>query len=164
MYPNIPWETRAKTANESWGKLENETFPDHFITPEIVLAIIMFTFSHAFFTFGDKTFRQFEGTAMGSRLGVGVANSFMSLFLATFFASHLHYKPFFPYLTRFLDDIFGFCLGTESDFHQFVPVLNTWSTSEGWNIQLSVTKFGTPTPSLDLEVYWGNQWHTTLFY
>ena len=109
------------------------------------------------------------GTAMGQRHSVVLANVFMSHFFRKFFAANQEWKRRLPFFKRFLDDIFGFWNGPLSCLYCFVADLNSWSATNGWQIQFKLDTVGDTgnkmASFLDVNVYLNNlrQWHTTLF-
>ena len=70
----------------------------------------------------------------------------MSELIEAFFRAHPKWAPI-QYLTRFLDDVFGFWEGDIHQFEAFISSLNYWSTTEGWNIQFTISSFGSPQSS-----------------
>ena len=164
MYPNIPWARGAACTADLWDRLRSARFPTHPVSRTVLGNIVLFVLSHSVFLFGDSVFRQLQGTAMGSNLAVVFANAFMSALCTAFFTAHPEWLPCLPHFKRYLDDCFGFWNGTEASFDAFLTCLNTWSADNGWQVQFEVTKFGSPVPFLDVEVYQNVAWHTRLYF
>ena len=103
---------------------------------------------------------------MGNRHSVVLANIFMSAFFTCFFGAHPEWLAHLPFFGRFLDDILGFWKGSWVEFQEFVRVLNSWSESNGWQVQFNIEQFGGCVSFLDLEIYKNrsNEFHSRLFF
>ena len=125
----------------------------------------LFISSHASFTFGEHTFRQIDGTAMGAHHAPVFATGFMGKFVSEFFGDLPQWLELIPFWRRLLDDIVGWWHGTKQQFEEFVNVLNGWSSANGWAIQFEISGFGKNVAFLDTEVYYeAGNWETKLFY
>ena len=77
-----------------------------------------------------------------------------------FFVCRPDWLVFLPMLKRYIDDVFGFWNGSRGFFELFVADLNLWSLENGWGVEFVVSAFGSPTPFLDVEVFWSKGWQT----
>jgi hypothetical protein len=105
MYTNIPTNTAMIVIKNLLMKYRNTLDPNYPVSAVMKgLSLIM---RNNVFTFGDVTFRQLNGTAMGTP----PAPPYATLYYATHEASLLqNHKGYLLYYKRFIDDVFGIYL------------------------------------------------------
>ena len=64
-----------------------------------------------------------------------------------------------------MDDYFGFWTGPVASFYGFIDTFNEYSIEHGFNVQIKISKFGTPCPFLDALIYQkaNGEFHTRVF-
>ena len=104
MYTNIP-TNRAISIIRTHLIHNSNRYPDVEIAPLIeALRLVM---TNNVFTFGDLTFKQKNGTAMGTPPAPPFANTYYGIHEDSFFDD---FRPFLLFYKRFIDDIFGIWL------------------------------------------------------
>ena len=131
LYPNIPIDTGLLFMRERLIFLHNDSLKLN-ITPIITLSDISFiceltefVLNNNYITFGDRTFKQICGTAMGTPLAVVFANLFLQQLEHLVKIKLNDLKHDFPLLyKRYIDDIFALfkCM---YDAKQYIETFNS---------------------------------------
>ena len=93
-------------------------------------------------TFNGGVYKIIDGTPMGHRHSVTLANCFMSKLLREFLAEHQDIDDQMEFLGRFLDDLFGFWNGTEEQLLKVLDTLNEWCVEKGYKVQFELAGKG----------------------
>ena len=120
LYTNIPQEEGIQICEKTWNTRSDKTVPTSFLTSLLRLCL-----QRNLFTYGETTYQQMIGTAMGIHPAPPYANLFMAdldekilnLGESKFPGSVLAWK-------RFLDDCFGLWKGNLEDLYKFLEEIN----------------------------------------
>ncbi len=149
LYTNIPIEAGIEAVKNIFQKYPDPTRPD-----EELLQLLHINLTKNDFEFNGKYFLQIKGTAMGKRFAPAYANIFMaeweSKVLACCPKKPIHYL-------RYLDDIFGIWENSESEFKEFLQILDSFDPS----IRIKHTQSYDSVDFLDTTVYKGPQFLNT---
>ena len=104
MYTNIPTNTAIMLIARHLRKKIPEERPKQNEAMIVALKLVML---NNIFSFGDMTFKQLNGTAMGTPPAPPYATIYYGLHESTFLPSHRQHVIFYK---RFIDDVFGIWL------------------------------------------------------
>lgn len=149
LYTNIPIEAGIQAVKNIFQKYPDPTRPD-----EELLQLLRINLTKNDFEFDEKYFLQIKGTAMGKRFAPAYANIFMAEWETKVLA--LCPKKPIHYL-RYLDDIFGIWVDSESDFKLFLNILDNFDPS----IRIKHTQSYDSVDFLDTTVYKGPKFAQT---
>ena len=116
LYPNVPRAEARQACRESLDQRMNPTIPT-----EKILEMIDVVLENNNFQFGDQNYTQKEGTAIGSRLGMHYASTYMGKWESELL-ERAQEKPTQYY--RFVDDIFGIWQHGEKSLKEFYETAN----------------------------------------
>ena len=106
------------------------------------------------FTFGNKTYKQIQGTAMGTKMAPSYANTFMNKIEQDF----LEKQPIQPLVwKRYIDDIFAIWTDTRQTLDTFIQELNQHHPTLNYTHEISSTSID----FLDVTIHKGNQFTRT---
>lgn len=149
LYTNIPIHAGIKAVENVFQQYPDPSRPD-----QELLQLLYINLTKNDFIFDGKFYLQTKGTAMGKRFAPAYANIFMADWetkaLAKSIKKPLHYL-------RYLDDIFGIWVDSESEFNDFIILLNTFDPS----IKLKHTQSYQSVDFLDTTVFKGPEFHIT---
>jgi hypothetical protein len=117
LYPSIPNKEGMEACEEALRSRKEPLIPT-----EDVVNMIQTTLSNNNFQFNQKQYKQIEGTAIGSKLGMAYSSTYMGKW-----EDHLLQRsPEKPLAyNRFVDDIWGLWTHGEEKLHQFQSVANS---------------------------------------
>lgn len=121
LYTNIPIQAGIACVKKVFEKFPDSKRPD-----EELLKLLDINLTRNDFMFDGKFYLQIKGTAMGKKFAPAYANIFMANWEEGAFAKCK--KTPEQYL-RYLDDIWGIWTGSDSEFQEFVDVLNSHDPS-----------------------------------
>ncbi|CAB9513287.1 Reverse transcriptase (RNA-dependent DNA polymerase) (Partial), partial [Seminavis robusta] len=104
MYTNIPTRT-AITKISKWLKDNQEQFPD--LPTKAVLKALILIMEWSFFHFGDTTWRQLKGTAMGAPPAPPYATIYFAILESILLRSFMDSLAVLQLYRRYIDDVFG---------------------------------------------------------
>lgn len=141
LYTNIDTTLGLRAVREIFQRYPDPTRPD-----EVLLNLLELGLTRNDFEFNSKHYLQIHGTAMGKKFAPAYANIYMADWERTVFPKCQKLPTLY---VRYLDDIFGVWNYSESDFKDFVAILNTHheTISIKYNLQTEKIEF------LDTEVY-----------
>ena len=116
LYPSVP---RKETLEACQKALDNRL--DKSIPTAEVLNMINIVLENSYFTFVDKNYKQNDGTAIGSKLGMHFASTYMGKWEEQLLRKSER-EPL-EYI-RFVDDIFGVWTHGEESLFQFHKMVN----------------------------------------
>ena len=111
LYPSVPREEARIAVSEALDKRTDQTIP----TNE-VLKMMDMVLEHNNFSFNGKHFIQKEGTAIGSKLGMNYASTYLGHWEKQLMDKSE--KTPLAYF-RYVDDIWGLWTGNEKDLKEF---------------------------------------------
>ena len=149
LYTNIPIPAGIQCVKNIFEKFPDPERPDRQL-----LQLLDINLTRNDFEFNGQFYLQVKGTAMGKRFAPAYANIFMANWEEEVF-NKCHIKPLKYY--RYLDDIWGLWSGSESDFIEFMSILNAHDPS----IQLTHELSHSTIDFLDTTVYKGPQFCST---
>ena len=117
LYPNIPHNEGLDAMRKA---LENRG--DHSVSTDTLLELADLVLKNNFFEFDGKTYRQKQGTAMGTKFAPSYAIIFMAEF-EEFALSNLEYAPCIWW--RYIDDVFFVWEHGEEKLEEFMLYLNS---------------------------------------
>ena len=116
LYPSVPKQEGLEACREALEMRTNKHIPT-----EAVMLMIETVLSNNVFKFGNRYFKQTDGTAIGSKLGKNYACTYMGAWEQEL----LEQCPRKPTLyLQFVDDIFGVWDGTEEELLEFQSIAN----------------------------------------
>ena len=118
LYSNIPHEEGLEALNFYLEQRENKS-----VSTASILELARIVLENNFFGFGEETYHQLLGTAMGTKFAPKYANMFMGQLEHRLLES-LPHKPFTWW--RFLDDIFCVWTGTLEQLHEMYDLMNNF--------------------------------------
>ena len=149
LYTNIPIEAGIKCVKDLFDKIPNIKRPD-----KQLLELLDINLTRNDFMFDGKFYLQVKGTAMGKIF----APSYANIFMANWEERALSKCPLRPsHIFRYLDDIWGVWPGSETEFKQFVTLLNSCDPS----IQLTYELNDSSIDFLDTTIFKGPDFLTT---
>ena len=83
----------VKVAAKAWTILKTALFPTHPADAVLVEKITKFVLGNSFVTFLDLVYAIIQGTGMGLRHSIPIANAYMSFLISDFLAARPEYKP-----------------------------------------------------------------------
>ena len=144
LYPSIP---QTECLDIIYNELHSHSQLLIF-DPNLIIQLLHVNVNNNFFSFGNATFKQIKGTAMGAAFSPTVANIFMYVILQKFLLT----QPTQPYyLKRYIDDILMIWTGTPSQLGSFLQNLNHFHPSLSFSHQQSTSSID----FLDLTIYKG---------
>ena len=149
LYPSIPQE-------ECLHIIYNELHANRHLLafdPNLIIKLLHFNMNNTFFTFGDLTFQQISGTAMGAPFSPTIANIYMSVILDRFLCQHS--KPLL--IQRYIDDIFMIWTDSAANLHEFLEELNSFHPDHQFTHHSSSNSID----FLDLTIYKGHHFSLT---
>ena len=150
LYPSIPQTECLDIIYDEMHKHPNLlTF-----TPNLLIHLLHTNMNYNYFTFGDYTFQQIKGTAMGAAFSPTIANIFMSTILNRFLQTQ-HTQPLL--LTRYIDDIFMIWTDTTNNLQSFLTALNDFHP----NLHFTFHYSQQTVDFLDLTIYKGRHFTIT---
>ncbi len=94
---------------------------------EFLRQLLVYILSHNIFKFGDHSFRQRSGIAMGTRCAPNFANIYMAVLEESFFEhSERNGKPLPTFYKRYIDDVLLIWEHSLSEFEQFETDLDNY--------------------------------------
>ena len=144
LYPSIP---QTECLQIIYKELHKQR---HLLTfdPNFIIQLLDINVNHNYFTFGEFTFQQIEGTAMGAPFSPTIANIFLSKTLDNFLQTQ-HTRPLI--IKRYIDDIFMIWTDTPKKLEAFLSQLNKFHPRLHFTSQQSFTSID----FLDLTIYKG---------
>ena len=145
LYPSIPQTECLKII---YNELHTQR---HLLTfdPNFLIQLLHINVNYNYFTFGELTFQQIEGTAMGAPFSPTIANIFLSKILENF----LRTQPIKPLiLKRYIDDMFMIWTDTTEKLETFLLQLNEFHPRLKFTSQHSSTSID----FLDITIYKGS--------
>jgi len=143
LYTNIPHSDIERSLRHFLGSSHNRDTP----ALDAILEVTNHVLGNNYFNFGDKTYKQISGTAMGTPMAPTVANVFMG-----WHESNLLSKSPVPVdascWKRYIDDVFLLWTNTREELDDFVSFINSVHPS----IKFTVTVSTSQVPFLDLEI------------
>lgn len=121
LYTNIPIQAGIACVKNIFEKYPDPKRPD-----EELLKLLEINLTRNDFMFDDKFYLQIKGTAMGKKFAPAYANIFMAHWEEEALAK-CKKKP--ACYLRYLDDIWGIWTGSETEFQEFVGILNSHDPS-----------------------------------
>lgn len=121
LYTNIPIQAGIQCVKNIFGKYPDPKRPD-----AELLELLEINLTRNDFMFNGDFYLQIKGTAMGKKFAPAYAN----IFMANWEREVLHKcrkKP--AYYLRYLDDIWGIWTESETEFEEFVEILNSHDPS-----------------------------------
>ena len=118
LYSNIPHEEGLEALRVYLEQREDKS-----VSTQSLLDLARIVLENNYFGFGDETFHQILGTAMGTKFAPKYANMFMGQFEERLLES-LPHKPHTWW--RFLDDIFCIWTGTQEQLHEMYEIMNNF--------------------------------------
>ena len=166
MFTTIPIDKGMDACAAAWSVLKSTRFPSHPVEPDHIKWMTKFLLENALVSFGDMTYKSLNGTPIGHRHSVVLANAFMSACISAFWKEFPNHSFQTPIFLRMLDDCFGLWNGTKSSFDTFLIDFNQWLIEYDWGIQFELSCFGDPCQFLDVEIYRNIYGiiHTRLYY
>ena len=145
LYLNIPQD---EGTNACLDALENT---DQLPLPrEHMKAMFDFVLKENVFAFGEKTFKQVQGTAMGTKMAPSYANTFMHTLEQNF----LQQQRITPALwKRYIDDILMLWTDTQDELDTFIHKLNQHHPTIKFTYETSTSSID----FLDLTIYKGKR-------
>jgi hypothetical protein len=139
LYPSMPQQDTVKQLDDFLRELSPEVMPDQLRITLVQLTELILT--NNLLQFNNRTYKQVQGTAMGTNLAPPVANIFVFMATRTFFNQHGCIA------FRFIDDIVGL-------IPLSVEAIKTWWTSELQNVHpnLRFTVDTSPTHAVFLDL------------
>ena len=150
LYPSIP---QTECLELIYNELHEHS---HLLLfdPNLIIQLLHINVNNTFFTFGDITFKQIKGTAMGAPFSPTMANIYMSVTIKKFLLTQK--KP--PhFLKRYIDDIIMVWTGDTKELNTFLTDLNRFNANLSFSHQHSMTSID----FLDLTVYKGPSFYFT---
>ena len=144
LYPSIPQSECLNIIHTEMHKHSHLfTFDPNFIT-----RLLHININYNYFNFGNHTFQQVRGTAMGAAFSPTIAN----IFLSTIIRSFLLTQPIHPLaIARYIDDIFIIWTNTTETLTTFLNNLNSFHPNLCFTHEHSTTSVD----FLDLTIYKG---------
>lgn len=141
LYTNIDTQLGLKAVRQAFIKYPDPTRPD-----EALISLLELGLTQNDFEFDSRYYLQVHGTAMGKKFAPAYANIYMADWERTVFPKCRKVPLLY---IRYLDDIFGVWCYSESDFEQFISVMNGHhdSITVKYNLQAEKIEF------LDTEVF-----------
>ena len=157
LYPSIP---QTECLDIIYNELHTHS---HLLIfdPNLIIQLLHVSINNNFFTFGNVTFQQIKGTAMGAPFSPTMANIYMSVILKNFLLT----QPIQPYyLRRYIDDILVIWIEKPAQLDLFLQNLNKFHPSLSFTHQqsklsvdfLDVTIYKGPTQQKKLGFGTGN--------
>ena len=116
LYTNIDTHLGLKAVRQIFNQYPDPTRPD-----EALLSLLELNLTQNDFEFDSRCYLQIHGTAMGKKFAPAYAN----IYMADWEQTVLPKCPNTPLLyIRYLDDIFGVWTHSETDFKNFINILN----------------------------------------
>ncbi len=116
LYPSVPKTEGLKACQEALDKRPNQSIPS-----SEVLSMIKLVLENNNFSFNGKSYLQVDGTAIGSRLGMNYA----STYLGSWEQKLLEQSPFEPLVYfRYVDDVWGVWQHGEEKLKEFHTLAN----------------------------------------
>ena len=150
LYPSIP---QSECLNIIYDEMHKHPHLLTF-TPNLLINLLHTNMNFNYFTFGEFTFQQIKGTAMGAAFSPTIANIFMSAILDRFLKTQ-HTQPLL--LTRYIDDIFMIWTDTVNTLQSFLTALNDFHPNLHFIFQHSPQTVD----FLDLTIYKGRHFAIT---
>ena len=129
MYTNIDTKIGIQAFRDIFATF-SEKIPDN-LPQDLFLTILELVMRNNIFAFGDTTWIQLTGIAMGTSCACMYATLTYAYHEETMLLPT--YKPYLLLYTRFIDDIFGIWVGSIEKFEEFKNSLNfcglTWDTT-----------------------------------
>ena len=150
IYPSIP---QSECSSIMHAEMHNKS---HLFTfdPNIITRLLHNNINHNYFRFGQHTFQQIKGTAMGAAFSPTIANIFMSSIIRSFLLT----QPIQPHtVARYIDDIFIIWTDTTDTLMSFLNYLNHFHPSLTFTHEYSTASIN----FLDLTIYKGFNFHIT---
>ena len=148
LYPSIPQEKCLQVIYDELHANRHLLIFD----PNLVIKLLHLNISNTFFTFGNLTFQQISGTAMGAPFSPTIANIYMSVTLRRFLQRQ-HPKL----LQRYIDDIFLIWTDPVDSLHTFLKELNSFHP----NLRFTHHSAHDSINFLDLSIYKGHHFNLT---
>ena len=149
LYTNIPIIAGIQCVKKLFDKFPDPKRPDRQL-----LQLLDINLTRNDFIFNNKFYLQIKGTAMGKKFAPAYANIFMANWEEEVF-SKCHLKPL--HYLRYLDDVWGIWPGSETEFKDFMSILNAHDPS----IQLTYELSDSTIDFLDTTIYKGPEFHLT---
>ena len=130
LYPSIP---QTECLDIIYNELHTHS---HLLIfdPNLIIRLLHVSINNNFFTFGNVTFQQIKGTAMGAPFSPTMANIYMSVILKNFLLT----QPIQPYyLRRYIDDILVIWIEKPAQLDLFLQNLNKFHPSLSFTHQQS---------------------------
>ncbi len=145
LFPSIPQMECLTIIYEEMSKHQDLLLFD----PNLIIQLLQINMFNNYFEFGNFSFKQITGIAMGSSFSPTVANIFMSVFLRNFLAT-ITEKPLL--ILRYIDDIF--LLWPK---HQSITTFTSKINSFHPNIKFTIKTSNTTIDFLDITIYKGQR-------
>ena len=148
LYPSIP---QMECLHFIYNELHSHS---HLLTfdPNLIIQLLHININNNYFTFGNTTFKQIKGTAMGAPFSPTMANIFMSVILSKFLRTQ-SIRPLF--IKRYIDDILMIWTGTPNQLDLFLQDLNHFHPNLDFTHQQSASSID----FLDVTIYKGPSFH-----
>ena len=150
LYPSIPQTQCLQTIYDEVHKHCQLTTFD----PNLILQLLHVNINNNYFMFGNFTFQQINGTAMGATFSPTVANIFMSTILRDFLQTQ-QTQPLL--ITRYIDDIFMIWTDTSDRLTSFLTDLNSYHP----NLHFTYQQSPDSVDFLDLTIYKSDTFYFT---
>ena len=150
LYPSIPQSDLLQVIYDEMFEHRHLILFD----PNLIVRLLHLNVNHNFFNFGDLTFQQIKGTAMGAAFSPSVANIYMSVMLRRFLRTQQK-KP--QLLVRYIDDVFLLWPHTLDELKTFLTDLNNFNEAIHYTYEYSPSSAN----FLDLTIYKGSSFHYT---
>ncbi len=147
LYTSIPQLEGAQTIGQHLFTESHQGLPVLQIQRMILLIL-----RNNYFTFNNKTYKQVQGTAMGTRMAPSYANIFMHAIEYKIQRIYREYRP--KLWKRFIDDIFMVWQHGEANLKQFERFINSDAIHN--TIKFTMEYSHTNIAFLDVMVYKGN--------
>ena len=142
LYTNIP---HKEGTDACYTMLENHLIPNQKPSPSLISRLINLILSFNIFTFGEQSWRQVHGTAMGTCMAPSYANIFMGSLEKRF----LDTCQFTPLIwLRYIDDIFLIWTHGRDKLDSFIQFANSFHQTIKFTSNISYTNI----PFLDIMV------------
>ena len=117
LYPNIPHDDGLAAVKKALDKRDNQS-----ISSDSILELAECVLKNNIFEHNSKTFKQKQGTAIGTKM----APPYAILFMADLEEQFLDNSPFKPFVWwRYIDDIFMIWQHGEAELQEFLTKLNS---------------------------------------
>ena len=117
LYPNVPRKEAKVAVREALNNRSDQTIPT-----EEIIKMMDVVLENNNFSFNNKHFIQTEGTAIGSRLGMNYASTYLGKWEQQLF-EQADIQPLSYF--RYVDDIWGLWTGSEKELQNFHQTANS---------------------------------------